>query len=391
MTGDAISSSGTRPAHLAEKLNELTQALLSEADIEETLAIATDLLRVAADGDASLLFLPSVDNALTCEITAGALAAHLLGMPFTLDPSTMTDGEMVEDATVSQLGIEADLRSFGPMIVVALPGGGAAVVLRERGRTPFAADDLAAVQDCTSQVQLTLKLAEADDVKERAAILEERERISRDLHDYAIQEIFGVGIVLDRLLGQAKEAGSHTLAEGIEQGMRSLEDAILQIRRVVFTLHEPPADLPFSARLEEETSRSRRILGFAPSLVFDLDGFPVLPGAEGADGMFVDLNTRIDQAIASDAAAAVREALSNVARHANARSVLVNVSVSGRGIIGEMVMTIVDDGSGLAMETAQSSGLDNIGHRATTHGGSFAVGAGPRGRGTSLVWRVPLT
>lgn len=402
MTHTADSLSSARHTELTQALRNLTQALLDEAEVEDELILATDLVRTWANADAALVFLPTIGEQWACEITSGDDVAHFVGLPCPPQVSSYrmaapTKGTAIPDILDSPFDKCADFSRFGPAALIPLVGQdratiGAFVVLRTRGNAPFNGDDLEMIADYALQMSLVLKLAEVRDVGERALVLEERERISRDLHDYAIQEIFGAGIGLEHLRTQIEEhCGScQSVLDEIDLCMRSLEQATLQIRRVVFSLHESPEEQRFSERLEDETSRARRILGFAPSLVFELDGIPVIPNALNTEVLLADLSSRVEESIALDAAATVREALSNVARHANARSVQINVAVSGKGIIGEIVVAIVDDGSGLEPGLGRNSGIDNMSRRASIHGGSFAIGAGPRGRGTSLIWRAPL-
>lgn len=169
-----------------------------------------------------------------------------------------------------------------------------------------------------------------------------------------------------------------------------MEEAVRQIRAIVHDLKESDICAPFAERMEREASRSRQVLGFAPSLLFELDGQIIDPSAPNARDIIDELSARIDQSIADDAVATVREGLSNVARHAHARLVKIEVAVSGHGLTGELAISVTDDGVGVDPTEKRASGLANMATRARMHGGSFGVGAGPRGIGTSVVWSVPL-
>ncbi len=92
----------------------------------------------------------------------------------------------------------------------------------------------------------------------------------------------------------------------------------------------------------------------------------------------------MSDALADDIVACVRESLTNVAKHADATSVLVDVSVAA----GAVTVRVCDDGHGIA-ETGRRSGLANLRARADNRGGTLTVTAGPAG-GTILVWKAPL-
>jgi signal transduction histidine kinase len=89
--------------------------------------------------------------------------------------------------------------------------------------------------------------------------------------------------------------------------------------------------------------------------------------------------------VADHALAVLGEALSNVARHAGARS----VDVYLRYAQGELTLTVIDDGRGISPD-AVHSGLKNMEERAAALGGVLRLGAGPEGGGTRVEWRVPV-
>jgi len=83
--------------------------------------------------------------------------------------------------------------------------------------------------------------------------------------------------------------------------------------------------------------------------------------------------------------ATVNEAMSNVARHAEASTVLLRIALVG----DHLMATVIDNGRGLPAERTES-GLQNLRRRAQVAGGTMTLKAGPRGRGLELTWRVPL-
>jgi signal transduction histidine kinase len=97
------------------------------------------------------------------------------------------------------------------------------------------------------------------------------------------------------------------------------------------------------------------------------------------------VDSAVSQEISAHLIAVVREAVSNVARHALADRAEVQLEVTDH----ELVLTVSDDGSGMPPDRAES-GLRNVRRRATELGGSMHVRPN-QPRGTVLTWRVPLS
>jgi signal transduction histidine kinase len=199
------------------------------------------------------------------------------------------------------------------------------------------------------------------------AVLEDRERIARDLHDTVIQRLFATGLALQ---GASRLSESPQLTERIEHAVEDLDITVRHIRTAIFGLEasRPRAD-GVRAQVLSLTGEAAGPLGFEPQVLFD---GPV--------------DTAVFDTVAVELVSTLREALSNVARHARARRVEVEV----RCAAGELVLEVRDDGAGLPPDPQGSGhGLVNMAHRANRLGGTFD--AGPRqGGGTVLSWRVPL-
>ncbi|MCL5947758.1 MAG: GAF domain-containing sensor histidine kinase [Actinobacteria bacterium] len=194
-------------------------------------------------------------------------------------------------------------------------------------------------------------------------LLEERERIARDMHDTVIQRLFGVGLMLngaDRL-GMSGEAVGR-----IEQVVEELDEIIRQVRSTIFHLSHPEH--------EGETIRSR--------LIGTIDEFSARAGIE----VQYELPDSLDRVEATRAAEhllfSLREALSNVARHAKATVVQISISCDD-----ELVMRVTDNGVGIAEDAWNHTGmgLRNLRDRARLLGGRCSVEAREEG-GTELVW-----
>jgi signal transduction histidine kinase len=227
---------------------------------------------------------------------------------------------------------------------------------------PAAADMLATF---AAQAAIGLELADHRKQAEQMALFEDRDRIAKDLHDLVIQRLYATGMSLQ---GVSSMIRVPEVAERVSRSVDALDDTIREIRTAIFALQTHPQErqVALRARILSVAQEMTQALGFAPSLRLD-----------GA------LDTLVPDAIAEHLLTALREALSNAARHARASQVQVTVTVNG-----EVVLIVSDDGAGIT-QGGRRSGLRNLQQRAASLGGGMKVG--PRdGGGTELVWRAPL-
>ena len=172
----------------------------------------------------------------------------------------------------------------------------------------------------------------------------------------------------------------------VEEALDNVDSSVREIRKIVHALRDPDAATGLVERLRREASLARTGLGFAPSLLVQLDGAPL-----SDDGLDEDrLDERVGTALTDDVVAVVREGLANAARHAHASSVAVRVDVTGQGPLGSVRVDVEDDGLGLPATRGRRSGTGNLASRARQHGGTFTLGTAPGGRGTLLSWQAPL-
>jgi signal transduction histidine kinase len=207
------------------------------------------------------------------------------------------------------------------------------------------------------------------------ALVEDRERIARDLHDSIVQRLFATGLSLQ---GAAAIIRSNPdAAKGRVNGaVDDLDLTVKHIRSAIFGLEAFVASVPASGGLRQLVlallAEARGVLGFEPTVLF-----------EGP----VDAAT--PEPVAADVLATLRESLSNVARHAEASKAAVVLAVDADR--GELVLRVTDDGVGPpAPDAPRGHGLDNMAARARRRDGTFdLVAASPRG--TELRWCVSLT
>jgi signal transduction histidine kinase len=213
-------------------------------------------------------------------------------------------------------------------------------------------------------VGLALDRARAVEDREELAVLSDRDRIARDLHDLVIQRLFATGM---QLQGVRMLADRGDLVAEIDNAVDNIDITIKEIRGSIFEL-QGRRDASLRGDLRRLVKEFVPALGFAPSVR------TVGP-----------VDTAVPDEVQGELLAVLQEALSNVAQHARAKQAAVEVEVSA----GEVVVRGTDDGVGLPEERFES-GLRNARSRAAALHGSFAVAPGSL-RGTVFTWRVPLT
>ena len=198
------------------------------------------------------------------------------------------------------------------------------------------------------------------------ATVEDRERIARDLHDTVIQRLFAVGLSLQSTLRLVTdEAVRARLLAAVDD----LDTTVRDVRAAIFGLHS--TRLPGRSVRQEVIdlcAESARALGFDPTVRFD-----------------GPIDAAVDDSLADELFAVLREALTNVAKHAKARSAEVSLQVRD----SKLRATVSDDGIGRMDRPTVGSGLGNLRSRAARLDGEFAIGPGTSG-GTTLMWTVPL-
>jgi len=199
-------------------------------------------------------------------------------------------------------------------------------------------------------------------VERRLGQLEDREQIARDLHDLTIQRLFAAGMSLQ---GVTLLSDQEDVRARVGSVIDDLDDTIRELRSVIFDLQVGQRGSGLRTEILRVVADASETLGFAPHV--RLDGL-------------IDV---LDEGIAVELLATLREALSNVARHADASSVDVSVECDE-----EVLVKVVDDGRGISADDAAGEGIRNMSERALRLGGHCQVAARPGG-GTILEWEVP--
>jgi two-component sensor histidine kinase len=209
---------------------------------------------------------------------------------------------------------------------------------------------------------------ESDDPTHLVALLEDRVRISRDLHDNVVQRLFATGMALDVLLRRV----AADEAAGISRIIEQLDETIAEVRRAVFSL---------GSNDEERQGSLRQTVLELAARAEELGGLSVVPTVD------VAVDTQLSSRIGAEMLSVIREALSNVVRHSHATRAYLLVEVGNKPEVLRIVVD--DDGVGIDAQASDGNGLRNLRSRAVSIGGSLEI-VSSRQSGTRLTWVVPV-
>jgi signal transduction histidine kinase len=354
----------------------ITSRLLS-ADPGRPLDFIAERSRAIAAADivTVLLPIPGRPGELRVEVAVGTGAADLMGLLVPVAGSL--SGQVFRTGEPRLYGHpheEPRLTFFaggaldvGPVLMLPLLGSQRAVqgvltMARVSGRPAFTAEDLEMSAGFANHASIAIELADARAEQQKAVVFADRERIAADLHDHVIQSMFAAGLTLQSV---ATRLDPGPMTDRILGAITTLDDTIRRIRTSIFELQQEPNQASIGVRGRLLDAVADLALGFEPAVrIADLT------------------EIRVSEEVAADLVAVVHEALSNVARHAGAGSVDVDVTVSGDRI----TIDVRDDGRGMGAATRRS-GLANLRRRAERHDGSLTI-TGREPTGTQLRWEA---
>ncbi|MGN6172927.1 MAG: GAF domain-containing sensor histidine kinase [Streptosporangiaceae bacterium] len=357
---------------------DVTRELLSGTEPTQVLTLVTQQALALSGADLVALAVPAGDQKrLVNTHAAGEGADGALGLVLPVAASmsgqVLASGEAVvledfrNDGRVNTIAREHMPLGWAILLPLGAPGNvrGVLTVGRDPGSLPFPPQAVEMVTAFAAQAGIALELAEHRHDSARLAVLQDRDRIARDLHDLVIQRLYATGMSLQGALPLITRPDA---ADRINSAVDALDETIREIRSAIFSLqsHSDLKRVGLRAKILDVVEEMTAPLGFAPSLrlVGPLD--EEVPGEVGEHLL-----------------SALREALSNAARHAGASSVDVTVDCGT-----DLVLLVRDNGTGLGRSTRRS-GLANLAERARALGGGLRVGRA-EGGGTDLEWRVAL-
>jgi signal transduction histidine kinase len=258
-----------------------------------------------------------------------------------------------------------DMRSFlGVPVLVRDSVFGNLYLCDKRGADEFSVEDERLAISLATAAGVAIENARLMQRVEEVAVIEDRERIARDLHDKVIQRLFATGMTLQTMV---PVIGRDDLTNRINDAVDELDVTIREIRSAISAL-QAPEQRGLRVSIFAMVDGARETLGFSPEL--RMDG-PV--------------DTVVSETTAEHLLAVLQEALSNVAQHAGASQVNVTVEAGT-----DVVVRVVDNGTGLPTPRNNGRGLQNLEQRAASMGGRLVASRLEAG-GTMVEWRVPVT
>jgi two-component system, NarL family, sensor histidine kinase DevS len=203
------------------------------------------------------------------------------------------------------------------------------------------------------------------EVEQGLRVMEDRDRIARDLHDVVIQRLFAIGLSVQAVQTRTSDA---EMAQRLGAAVAELDETIRELRSAIFSLQGGGAlgASGLRAQIERVIDEQKEVLGFEPHLRFDgvIDAVP--------------------EEVAAQLLPVLREVLSNIGRHAHASAAVVTVMADD-----SMTLRVSDNGTGIPDDAEYGNGIKNVTRRASDLGGSCTIAANAGG-GTTLEWLVPI-
>jgi signal transduction histidine kinase len=363
-----------------EGVRDTVTAILAGVEPEAILQLVARSARELVAADLATVAVPADEpGSLVIQVAEGEHAEKLRGVEFPQDRSL--SGEVIRTAEPIILTEAAsDGRTYQPIVAMWEMGPAMFVPLVLRGSAfgtlmvanridgrRFSQDDLVLVQTFAGQASVAIEYGRAQRELHRLAVMEDRERIAKELHDGAIQSLFAVGMGLQATATMSRDPD---LQVRIESAVEEVDRVIRDLRNYIF--------------------------GLRPGILADRELDQALRGLaedfEAKSGVVtvVEVDPRVTEVLGSRAADIVqfvRETLSNVGRHAAASTCRVSLHAGE----GSALLEIDDDGAGFDVVQARGKGqgLANLHQRASGLGGTVKIESAPD-RGTTVRLTIPI-
>jgi signal transduction histidine kinase len=364
-----------------DALQAISTAIVGGDDTDEVTGLVARHARALLDADLASVAVPTGDREhLRVRTADGVHGGEMLGEAFpaagSVSGEVIATGRVVvlPDAAVDERVAQPIVRSglFGPALFVPLAARGepfgTLLLARRRGGRRFQQAEVRLAEVFAGQAAVVVEQGRLQRQVHRLQLLEDRERIARELHDGTVQALFTVGLGLQ---GTASLVGQEEVAGRIHAAVEELDRVIRDLRGYIFGL-EPGvlADRRLGQALEEMAVEFQHRTGVVAVAEIDPDAAAALAGD------------------AADVVQLVREALSNVSRHAGAATCRVSLSAEQDGAVW---LEVDDDGRGFDVEAARGAGrgLGNLRARAARLGGLAEIASVP-GEGTTVRVAIPV-
>ena len=234
------------------------------------------------------------------------------------------------------------------------------------GADEFTPDDEAVIEALALAAGIAVENARLHKRAGDLAVYEDRDRMARDLHDGVIQRLFAIGLSLQ---GLSASRSGQDVADRLTAAVADIDETIRQVRATIFELGGGGGQ-GIRTRVAALVEELRPVIGFDVPVEFN---GPV--------------DTAVSDTVADQLLPTLREALTNIGRHAGASRARVRLSIIGH----RCRMEITDNGGGIGSGPPSGGGLGlpNMRKRADGLDGTFEV-VQPEVGGTTIVWQVPV-
>lgn len=328
-----------------EATRDVATELLSGVDPTRVFRLVADEILKLADAELVVVAIPVEQDVDSTELAVVEIAGE---STTSVELIPLTDGPIADAFLHRQpfrgdsLSLPGVLDGAGPALVLPLRTtdtvAGVAIAARSAGAQPFSDDEFAMMTSFAEQAALAWQLAITQRRVRELDVLTDRDRIARDLHDHVIQRLFAIGLSLQSTVARTQ---SQEIQGRLGEHVDDLQTVIHEIRTAIFDLHT--GGLAGPTRLRQRIDEA--IASFSGPTV-------------RATAQFVGPLSVIEPAMADDAEAVVREAVSNAVRHGAATEIGVVVRVED-----ELRITVTDNGIGVP-ENITGSGTTNLSRRA---------------------------
>ncbi len=232
----------------------------------------------------------------------------------------------------------------------------------------FSEDDEATAAALAMAAGIAIENARLHSLVRDHALTEDRDRIARDLHDSVIQRLFAIGLSLQ---GTARLVERPEAVLRIAEAIDKLDETIRQLRKAIFDIELTINKEGIHPKVLDLAHELKPVLGLNPQV-----------------SVIGPVDRVVTGQLADTVLAVLREALTNVGRHADASKAVITLTAGD-----ELRLVVADDGRGIGDGNGDAGdgglGLKNMRQRAERLGGGMEIGTSREG-GTRLTWHVPL-
>ncbi len=343
----------------------MTRAVLLADNRRAALGLIAARACQATGADVGAVFIRDSDGDDAVVSTAARWPAARLAA---LSPSSPLPARLLGSAPSKPKLIHLTDGGMGPAMVSSVVSSrhvrGVLLVARRAAARPFTESDLRLLVPFAAEAGLAVTFAGARHELERWVLAKDRNRIARELHDGVIQSLYGIGMVIEGIRGEAVRPSVKDQLSGLTESINLVID---DLRAYINDLTP--------ARLAKR--------GLGPELCSVAKEFQASSGVIATVRLAGNVD-EIGAEVGRDLVQIAREALSNVAKHASANSVTLSLRRGAHTIRLE----VCDDGRGMAHEHTRGRGLPNILRRAQALGGTLEIGP-LHGDGTAIRVSVP--